>query len=55
MAPARGTVRGLALKPLYPMAPEAALADPELWRRVALVDGPRGDDGVRVSQLATQL
>ncbi len=51
----KGTVRGLALEPLHPMVPEAALADPELWQRLALVDALRGNDGVRVSQLATKL
>jgi hypothetical protein len=52
---AKGTVRGLALEPLHPMVPEAALADPELWKRLALVDALRGNDGVRVSQLAEKL
>jgi hypothetical protein len=52
---ARGTVRGLALEPLHPMVPEAAIADPELWQRLALVDALRGSDGIRVSQLATKL
>lgn len=52
---ARGKVRGLELVPLHPMVPEAALADPELWQRLALVDALRGNDGVRVRQLAEKL
>jgi hypothetical protein len=52
---ARGMVRGLALEPLHPMVPEAAIADPNLWQRLALVDALRGSDGIRVSQLATKL
>ncbi|MGE5282951.1 MAG: hypothetical protein ACM3N0_11660 [Chloroflexota bacterium] len=48
-------VRGLALEPLHSMVPEAALADPELWQRLALVDALRGNDGVRVRQLAEKL
>lgn len=52
---ATGKVRGLALEPLHPMVPKAALADPELWQRLALVDALRSNDGVRVSQLAEKL
>lgn len=51
----KGTVRGLALEPLHSMAPQAALADPELWQRLALVDALRSNDSARVSQLAAQL
>lgn len=51
----RGTVRGLALEPLHPMVPEAALADPELWQRLALVDALRSNNGARVDQLAKKL
>ena len=52
---AMGKVRGLALEPLHPMVPKAALADPELWQCLALVDALRSNDGVRVSQLAEKL
>ena len=51
----RGTVRGLELEPLHPMAPEAALADPELWQRLALVDALRSNESARVIQLAEKL
>lgn len=52
---ATGRVRGLALEPLHPMVPKAALADSELWQRLALVDALRGCDGPRVRQLAERL
>lgn len=52
---ARGTVRGLGLEPLHPMVPEAALADPALWQRLALVDALRSNDSARITQLATRL
>ncbi len=52
---AMGKVRGLALEPLHPMVPEAALADSELWQRLALVDALRSNDGARVRQLAEKL
>lgn len=51
----KGTVRGLALEPLHPMVPKAALADLELWQRLALVDALRSNDSVRVTQLAAKL
>lgn len=51
----KGTVRGLAVEPLHSMAPQAALADPELWQRLALVDALRSNDSARVSQLAAKL
>jgi len=51
----KGTVRGLALEPLHAMAPQAALADPELWQRLVLVDALRSNDSARVSQLAAKL
>ena len=51
----KGTVRGLALEPLHSMAPQAALADPELWQRLSLVDALRSNDSARVSQLAAKL
>ena len=37
------------------MAPQAALADPELWQRLVLVDALRSNDSARVSQLAAKL
>lgn len=39
-----GRVRGLALEPLHPCAPAAALADTELHARFALIDALRLDD-----------
>lgn len=51
----KGMERGLALEPLHSMAPQAALADPELWQRLALVDALRSNDSARVSQLAAKL
>ncbi len=37
------------------MAPKAALADPELWQYLALVDALRSNDSVRITQLAAEL
>jgi DNA-binding transcriptional MocR family regulator len=51
----RGTVRGIGLEPLHPMVPKAALADPELWQRLALVDALRSKDSARESRLAAKL
>jgi hypothetical protein len=51
----KGTVRGLGFEPLHPIVPEAALADPELWRRLALVDALRSNDSARITQLAAKL
>lgn len=51
----KGEVRGIAFEPLHPMVPEAALADPELWRRLALLDAIRGHEGARVTRLAERL
>jgi hypothetical protein len=51
----KGTVRGLELEPLHPMVPGAALADPELWQRLALVDALRSNDSARTTQLAAKL
>lgn len=51
----KGTVRGLALEPLHSMAPQAALTDPELWQRLALVDALRSNDSARITQLAAKL
>jgi len=48
---ARGTVRGVALAPLYPSAPEAALRDPVLGEWLALTDALRLATG-RVAELA---
>ena len=39
---AHGSARGLAIEPLYRSAPDAALADPELYRLLALADALRG-------------
>lgn len=38
---AAGAVRGLALAPLYPSVPEAALGNPRLYAAMALVDALR--------------
>jgi hypothetical protein len=51
----KGTMRGLELKPLHPMVPDAAQADAELWRRLSLVDALRSNDSPRVMQLAEKL
>jgi hypothetical protein len=51
----KGTVRGLGFEPLHPIVPEAALADPELGRRLALVDALRSNDSARITQLAAKL
>ncbi len=43
-----GEARGIALEPLHPSVPRAALQDPGVWRRLALVDALRiGDARVR--------
>lgn len=39
---ARGTVRGEAFEPLYPSAPDAALANPALYELLTLLDAVRG-------------
>lgn len=39
-----GETRGIALEPLHPIVPEAALSDPALWERLALVDALRAGD-----------
>lgn len=51
----KGKVRGLGLEPLHPIVPKAALADPELWQRLALVDALRSNDSARITQLAAKL
>jgi hypothetical protein len=51
----KGTLRGVALEPLHPIVPEAALADLELWQRLALVDALRSRDSARESRLAAKL
>lgn len=38
---AKGTARGLAVAPLYPSVPEAALKDPPLYAALALLDALR--------------
>ena len=50
-----GKVRGLLFEPLHPMVPEAAKSDPELARRLALIDALRSREGVRVRVLAERL
>jgi hypothetical protein len=37
------------------MVPKAALADRELWQRLALVDALRSNDSARITQLAVKL
>jgi hypothetical protein len=51
----KGEKRGLALEPLHPMVPKAALADADLWQRLALVDALRSNDSARTTQLAAKL
>jgi hypothetical protein len=38
---AEGETRGVALEPLYPTAPAAARADPQLYQCLALIDALR--------------
>ena len=40
----QGDVRGISFTPLYKSAPKAALADPELYELLVLVDAIRGGD-----------
>lgn len=47
----RGTTRGIALKPIYPSAPDAALGDPILAEWLALADALRTKTG-RIAGLA---
>jgi hypothetical protein len=47
----RGTTRGIALKPIYPSAPDAALGDPILAEWLALADALRAETG-RIAGLA---
>ena len=49
---ASGKARGLALEAIHPIAPEAALRDEELWKRLALVDALRSRASSRVVGLA---
>lgn len=49
-----GEMRGIALEPLHPIAPEAALRDHALWERLALVDALRAGDA-RARGLAEDL
>lgn len=51
----KGKVRGLGLEPLHAMVPKAALADPKLWQRLALVDALRSNESARITQLAAKL
>jgi hypothetical protein len=50
-----GTERGIALLPLYPAVPEAALSDPLYYELLALVDIIRGDVRVRERSAAITL
>jgi hypothetical protein len=44
----RGTAQGIAVRPLYPSVPRAAIADPALYDWLALVDALRlGEPGQR--------
>lgn len=52
---ARGRMRGIALEPLHRIVPDAAQADAALWRRLALVDALRSQEGPRISNLAADL
>lgn len=47
----RGTTLGVALKPIYPSAPDAALGDPILAEWLALADALRAEKG-RIGGLA---
>jgi hypothetical protein len=49
-----GKTRGVALEPLHPIVPEAALRDQALWERLALVDAMRAGDA-RARRLAEKL
>jgi hypothetical protein len=49
-----GTVRGIALVPLYPSAPAAALRDAELYENLALFDAVRAGNA-RERSLAQRL
>ncbi len=51
----KGKVRGLSFRPLHPMVPGAALADPQLGERLALVDALRSNESARISALAARL
>lgn len=50
-----GKVRGLGLEPLHPIVPAAALADHDLWEKLALVDALRSNSGTRITKLAKSL
>jgi hypothetical protein len=49
-----GKVRGIALEPLHPTAPDAALHDAALYERLALVDALRAGDA-RARMIAGEL
>jgi hypothetical protein len=51
---AEGTVRGVALMPLYPSAPDAALRNPMLYENLALFDAIRAGS-VRERNLAAEI
>lgn len=50
----RGSLRAETLEPIYRSAPEAALKDAALYRKLALLDGIR-TGGARVRGIATDL
>jgi len=50
----KGTVRAQTLEPIYRSAPDAALRDQALYRKLALLDGIRVG-GTRVKEIATDL
>jgi len=50
----RGSMRAQTLEPIYPSAPDAALRDSALYRKLALLDGIRVG-GTRVKEMATDL
>ncbi len=51
---ADGQVRAATLSPIYPSAPFAALKNPAMHRKLALLDGIR-TGGVRVRQISVEL
>jgi len=50
-----GNAEGIALQPLYPAAPDAAVQDPDFYEMLALTDILRGDVRVRDRQAATEV
>jgi len=50
-----GSAEGIALQPLYPAVPDAAMKDPDFYELLALTDILRGDVRVRDRQAATEV